>query len=571
MPLTKADSGDTLTLRTLSQGERRLALVSIGTALVTGVALELDFTVWSGATAVTIAALIVLVVGGGSLGIILPRLRALQREAAEQAVARHRQPESDSLFRVHEHHAHGVGNTLSALVAYVDRSERYRSVNTLIGSVFGVDHMTIIGRTMREVCGDSMYASMSAHIELALRGEIVSFEGYGAADGREYFHRSTFAPDFGANGEVCGFHALTFDITDLKRQQMQLAANEFRLRLIADKMPALISYIDADRRFRFGNATLAHWVDRRLEDIVGRRIDEVFDEALHASIKPYVDAAFRSVLPVAFDVSLPALEMHFQGRFIPDVNSAHEIIGIYAMIHDTSLQRNAEAVLKREQLERVLLSVAEHEQERLGRELHDGVGQVLAGAAFLSKALSVRLESSASPLAADAEWIKHLLGRCVESVRSLSRQLSPTELERGNLHAALDRLCVDMERAYGIECALVICPASRPICGQMSSRASRQIYRVIQEALNNATRHGASQHIRVAADVRGDVMRVAIVDDGAGFGGVPPGRDGTAITGVGIRSMRLRAESLSGCLRIGRHCGRTLVVMRVPHAALSPD
>src|SRR5688572_19062909 len=104
---------------------------------------------------------------------------------------------------------------------------------------------------------------------------------------------------------------------------------------------------------------------------------------------------------------------------------------------------------------RVLLSIAEQEQERIGRELHDGVGQDLAGAAFLAKALATKLAAQDSALAGDAEWIKQILGRCVESVRSLSRHLSPTELERGNLPAALERLCTDVERTYGIDCRLL--------------------------------------------------------------------------------------------------------------------
>lgn len=206
---------------------------------------------------------------------------------------------------------------------------------------------------------------------------------------------------------------------------------------------------------------------------------------------------------------------------------------------------------------RLLLSIAEQEQERIGRELHDGVGQELAGAAFLAKALAAKLAAHEPALADDAEWIKKILGRCVESVRSLSRHLSPTELEHGHLIAALERLCADVERSYGIECRLFAAVDGLPI----SAGPARQLFRVCQEALNNATRHGACRRLHVRLDRRGTHLRITIADDGTGF--VAP-RDAAPAAGIGLHSMCLRASSLNGRLRLGRRRDRTLVVLRVP-------
>ena len=210
----------------------------------------------------------------------------------------------------------------------------------------------------------------------------------------------------------------------------------------------------------------------------------------------------------------------------------------------------------------VLLSIAEQEQERIGRELHDGVGQELAGAAFLAKALAAKLAVHDPALADDAEWIKQILGRCVESVRSLSRHLSPTELERGNLAAALERLCADVERTFGIACRLSIDIGDESI----APGPTRQLFRVCQEALNNATRHGACRQLGVRLDRRSGRLRMAIVDDGVGFAPKP-----RCTVGIGLNSMRLRARSLQGTLRFGRRSGRTLVVLRIPvHALAEP-
>ncbi|HEX4854083.1 sensor histidine kinase [Arenimonas sp.] len=227
----------------------------------------------------------------------------------------------------------------------------------------------------------------------------------------------------------------------------------------------------------------------------------------------------------------------------------------------------ASIALSGRRLEHALISVAEQEQERIGRELHDGLGQELAGAAFLAKALASKLGGINADAAADAEWIKVILGRCVEDVRTLSRQLSPTELEKGDVISTLDRLCADAERMYGLSCQLAIEPAARASSESASADAARQIFRICQEALNNATRHGACRTVRVTLALRGAHLRLAVSDDGRGFA-VPPRRAEPGPGGIGLHSMRLRARHLGGRLRIARRKGWTHVVARFPQASV---
>jgi signal transduction histidine kinase len=214
-------------------------------------------------------------------------------------------------------------------------------------------------------------------------------------------------------------------------------------------------------------------------------------------------------------------------------------------------------------LEHALISVAEREQERLGRELHDGIGQELAGAAFLAKALATKLQGTDPQIAADAEWIKTILGRCVESVRNLSRRLSPSDLAEGNAIAALERLCADVERSYGIPCALLVRDRVRSACERESTEDSRQRYRICQEALNNATRHSGCRSIFVQISLRAGMLRMAISDNGDGF--QPDDEAGQIPSqGMGLNSMVLRARSLGGTLRVVRRSGWTHVILKAP-------
>lgn len=115
-----------------------------------------------------------------------------------------------------------VTDNIPALIAHIDSSERYLFANAFIGRIFGVDPQAMVGRTMREVRGEAVYAEIREHVEAVLRGELVSFEGQGDVAGKTYFYQSNYVPDRNADGEVQGFFALTFDITDLKMAEAEL-------------------------------------------------------------------------------------------------------------------------------------------------------------------------------------------------------------------------------------------------------------------------------------------------------------------------------------------------------------
>jgi len=337
---------------------------------------------------------------------------------------------------------------------------------------------------------------------------------------------------------------------------------------LADPIPALLGYVDEGRRYRFMNRTLSKLLNPHRVPADGRTLGDGDREDVDAAWLLPFQATLSGAAPVQFECVCPRSARMYACIFLPDMARSAAPVGAFILALDITEQRAAEDARRRERLEQTWLSVAEHEQERLGQELHDSVGQELSGASFLAKALALRLQTEGSTLAEDADWVKQLLARCVEHVRALSRQLSPTELESGTVLAALDRPCCDVERSYGVSCTLAASVRSRSLCAAMTAVAARQLYRVCQEALNNAMRHGGSKRIRVRVDLRGRHLRLAIVDDGQGFdeGGTRGWRARTE--GVGLHSMQLRANSLGGHLRIGRHCGYTLVLLRAPFGRL---
>lgn len=261
------------------------------------------------------------------------------KDVSAQKIAEHALRDSEQRMRL-------IADNLPAVVAYFDRDERYRFANSMLAQRIGVDTDSLIGRTIREVRGEAIYAGIAAEIARVLRGELVTFEGPGPEADSGNFYRSVYVPDVGDDGGVRGFYAMMFDITDLKVGKMRLAASEARLRLITDNLPAFISYVDSGYRFRFNNARYAEFLGRPLDEITGRRVEDVVDSPSYALIRPYLDKAFTGV-PATFEFALPASGRCYRGTYIPDIDAANEVVGVYGLINDITEQKEVEIQLRK--------------------------------------------------------------------------------------------------------------------------------------------------------------------------------------------------------------------------------
>ncbi len=238
-----------------------------------------------------------------------------------------------------------ITDNIPAQVAYIDRNERFEFANAKLLQAIDSEVASPIGRTLLEVSGEAAYGELAEHVAIALRGERATFERLFALKGRQLLLRTTYVPDVAPDGEVRGFYAVAFDITDLKTIEMLLAASEAKLRLIADNLPALVAYIDPDRRLSFANATYSRWLELPATEITGRKLAEVMNPGLLARIEPRLDEAFAGQ-PVEFEFDWPQAQRYLHGTFIPDRRENGDVAGIYSLIYDITAQKAVEAKLR---------------------------------------------------------------------------------------------------------------------------------------------------------------------------------------------------------------------------------
>ncbi len=229
--------------------------------------------------------------------------------------------------------------------------------------------------------------------------------------------------------------------------------------------------------------------------------------------------------------------------------------------------REAEERRKRRQAEQALrdteaeiLRISEREQSRIGRDLHDGVCQILVGTSFMADKLGKDLAAGKlAPAAAVASVgeIKNLVVQAIEDAHALAKGLYVVRLEEGSLRSALEDLAATSARVFGISCVV----KGDGLLDADDNHKCSHIYRIVQEAVSTAVKHGKAQsvEIEIASRDNDEAVTVTIKDDGIGL---PPTRKKE---GMGLKTMAYRARVLGGSLEVRRGPrGGTEVVFLLP-------
>jgi len=204
-------------------------------------------------------------------------------------------------------------------------------------------------------------------------------------------------------------------------------------------------------------------------------------------------------------------------------------------------------ITERKRLEREIIEIATREQQRIGGDLHDGLGQELTGIALMLRGVAAQLEKGHSSLSNDVEEVIGLVNNAIESTRNLARGLSPVSTVRGGLLAALQTLADQASERYNIHVSFESdCDAEE--AARLDENGATHLYRIAQEALTNVARHSLASQValRIGATATGEGLQLSIEDNGRGFEQRPREES----NGLGLKIMRYRAQMLGGDLAL---------------------
>jgi PAS domain S-box-containing protein len=203
-------------------------------------------------------------------------------------------------------------------------------------------------------------------------------------------------------------------------------------------------------------------------------------------------------------------------------------------------------ISERKELERALVEVSSSEQTRIGLDLHDSLCQRLTGIAFMWKTVADKVAARLLPDTSEMAEIGRLITATIDEARGLAQGLCPVELENNDLGLALKELGSSVERLFAVSCTVRCQRAVRLV----DKTVALHLYRIAQEAVSNAIRHGKATHVWIDFVLKKNKHTLWIRDNGVGFPGGKPCRRGT-----GIRSMTYRAQMIGAMLTIERESG----------------
>ena len=285
---------------------------------------------------------------------------------------------------------------------------------------------------------------------------------------------------------------------------------------------------------------------------IGRTLQEVLPPPLGEQMAEALEQASRTDDTVVVEYELPVMEetRYFEARIVR--KSTGRLLTIVREI--TEARRAAQ--LNRE-LARRLISRQEIERQRIARDLHDDISQRIAVLKVKLDQMTTRLDAD---LGAQLRALSEQAGEIAFDVHHVSYELHPSRLRTLGLVPALQSLCNDMSKQRDVQVAFTYDGPPH----KLDEDVSLCLYRIVQEALHNVSRHSRAREatVRLTRDAESLVLHVS--DAGVGF---DPAR--TAHEGLGLVSIRERAASLNGEVLVDAVPGQgTRITVRIP---LAPD
>jgi PAS domain S-box-containing protein len=439
----------------------------------------------------------------------------------------------------------------------VDARHRIVLFNAAAESMFGVGAGEALGQSLSRFIPEWYRAAHTRHAkEFGRTG--VSTRRMGAlgmisglrGDGQEFpIEASISQVDCG--GQKL-FTLILRDITRRKRAEDALRDSEERYRGLLEVSPDAI-YVCRDCRISYINrAGLRLFGAARPEQLVGKSSLDLYHANFRKLTAQRVKQALEQRQP------LPLIEEKIV-RLDGEVRDV-EVAGCPFMDRcGVSMQVVLHDITERRLLERGILTAVEQEQQRVGRDLHDGVCQLLTAAKYKISLLERKLARKTVVHPSELQALERRLNEAIKQAHSLARGLSPVKMVARGLIAALEELAAGVESAYEVQC---VCNFPEALAVRDHAVANH-LYRIAQEAIQNAVKHGKARNIRITLKKVRRGIELGVENDGGGFP-----RDATSRGGMGLSNMKARAAIIGASLDIRRGKRRgTVVACRMERSA----
>lgn len=474
--------------------------------------------------------------------------------------------------KITERVLHSSGSFLRTIISSVnegivvfDKELRYQLWNEFMEALTGMPARQVLGRSAIDFLPHEERDKVLAMLRRALQGETVRSGDmlyWAPTTGKKGWVRAIYSPRIEGSGAILGVVATYFDISERKQTMQRLQESEDKYRSIYNAARDAIVIVDSatgeiidanDSACQLYGFSHREMIQMRAFDLSAE--PEKTHQAIRAELTEVALRYHRRKDGAVFPVEISAGFHDQGGRRL-----------ITAIIRDVSERRRAEKALQRSennlrQLATKLLTVQEHEQKRMSRELHDELGQSLLALKLQVRAIEQRIGKRQQKLRDKCEEMLHYIDELLRNVERLSRDLSPLILENLGLFSALRWLFEEVNKRTGIESCLHLADLD----DLFSPAAQILIYRVIQECLTNTAKHAHASRISLRVHRHEGFVTFEIEDDGRGFDAAKVAAAASMERGLGLAAMEERVRMLGGVLSIDSgEQGGTKISFEVP-------
>lgn len=412
---------------------------------------------------------------------------------------------------------------------------RIQFVNEAMCRISGYSSDELIGKAPRILQGKDTDRATLTRLKSELSAghsasaELINYR----RDGTVYHVDLLITPLHNASGQLTNFVCVNRDITERKEAESRLRASEQALSSFFDDAPIGLMWVGQDTRItRVNRAQMA---------MLGRSETEL----LNHFVREFAASDDLNTLlskQAASGENIRNFKAHFLNA---DHTTTHVLIDATAVMQGTHFVRSewfARDITRRVELESEVSNISEREQRRIGQDLHDDLCQMLTGIGFRCDTLAKALKPVSEAGSHEAGAIARAIRQASERGRALARGLSPLPVGADGLAISLQELANRTAELFKIDCQFHY---QKPLPVK-DEAVGTHLYRIAQEAIANAVKHGRPKHVEIALGQNEDALILGVKDDGRGF----PKRRKKKNNGMGLRVMNYRAGMIGGSIAI---------------------
>jgi PAS domain S-box-containing protein len=367
-------------------------------------------------------------------------------------------------------------------------------------------------------------------------------------------------PYYNEKNELLGIHGVTRDIDERKLVEKSLLESEEKYRLLTSNMVDILSLFDTSGRILYINNSVFTHLGYNPVSLIGKSVSNLFLKSDYQKVRNFLKKGeFNKISNIGYVCRIINRNKEFnwfETNVLPLKNKDGVVDRIQCVSRNISDKIENELKLEeeRQNVLTALIDGQEIERQRISMELHDGLGQRLAG-------IKMKLENSSI---LDLEKTRQIVNevktdfwKMIDEIRMISNNVSPTILSQWGLIPSLSDLGKQFKSNTGITLDFTVMGNFEKI----SEKIAFYVYRIVQEGLTNVAKHSGATSVKLALIEKENYLLILIEDDGKGI----IFEKNAIIRGNGLKNMKQRALLLKGDLNIESEKGSgTIICVRIP-------